>query len=117
MKLILNTHNISLTEAIEDHVRGRIEKLEHIETHAMSVRVNLEFDKNSLPEKQFRCSMKLSFSGPDVFAEDTENDMYAAIDLVTQKVQAQIRKRHSKFKARNHSEAIEVKEASEEASA
>jgi putative sigma-54 modulation protein len=52
--------------------------------------------------------------GPDIFAEDCENDLYAAIDLVTKKLEQQLRKRHSKFKARNHStRGKEIRRASE----
>ena len=48
-------------------------------------------------ERQFKCSMRLSVPGPDLYAIDVEGDMYAAIDLVTKKIEGQIRKRHSKY--------------------
>ncbi len=38
-----------------------------------------------------------------------EDDLYAAIDLATKKIQAQIRKRHSKFKAKNTRVAASAK--------
>ena len=43
--------------------------------------------------------MRLAVRGPDLFAEDRESDLYAAIDCVTKKIEQQIRKRHSKRKA------------------
>jgi putative sigma-54 modulation protein len=43
--------------------------------------------------------------GPDLYAEDAETDLYAAIDLVSKKIEQQIRKRHNKYKARKHGEA------------
>jgi ribosomal subunit interface protein len=46
--------------------------------------------------------MRLSVPGPDLFAEDVESDLYTAIDLVSKKVEQQIRKRHNKYKARKH---------------
>ena len=30
MKLILSTHNVTLTKAIEEHVLARLEKLDHL---------------------------------------------------------------------------------------
>jgi putative sigma-54 modulation protein len=53
--------------------------------------------------------------GPDLYAEDWEIDLYAAIDLVMKKIEQQIRKRHSKYKARNHSEASQGKRRRQEA--
>src|SRR4051812_22413040 len=105
MKLILSTHNVTLTKSIEDHVMNCIDKLDHLDRWAINARVTLEHDNTKATDKQFSCSMRLSVPGPDLFAEDSESDLYAAIDLVTKKIEQQIRKRHSKYKARNHSEA------------
>ena len=53
--------------------------------------------------------------GPDLFAEDTESDLYPAIDLVAKKIEQQIRKRHNKYKARKHGEASQSKRRRQEA--
>ena len=82
MKLILSTHNVTLTKAIEDHILGRLDKLEHLDRWAIDARVTLEHDNSRIPEKQFSCSMRLGVRGPDLFAEDRENDLYAAIDKI-----------------------------------
>ena len=105
MKLILSTHNVTLTKAIEEHVMTRIDKLDHLDRFAINARVTLEHDNTKAVDRQFSCSMRLMVPGPDLFAEDSESDLYAAIDLVTKKIEQQIRKRHSKYKSRNHSEA------------
>jgi putative sigma-54 modulation protein len=115
MKLILSTHNVTLTKAIEDHILKRIEKLEHLDRFAIDARVTLEQDNLKAPERQFTCSMRLNMPGPDLFAEDAESDLYAAIDLVTKKIEQQIRKRHSKYKAKKHTEASRTKRRRQEA--
>jgi putative sigma-54 modulation protein len=109
MKLVLTTHNITLTDAIESHIVSRIEQIEHLEPRAIDARVVIEHDHAKVPERQFKCSMRVTEPGPDLFAEDAETDLYAAIDLVAKKIEQQIRKRHSKFKARNHSDAAKSK--------
>jgi putative sigma-54 modulation protein len=109
MKFILSTHNITLTKAIEDHILGRIEKLEHLNRRALEARVIIEHDHTRGPEKAFKCSMRLAVRGPDLYAEDVEGDLYAAIDLVAKKMETQIRKRRSKVKARKHTEAASIK--------
>ena len=115
MKLILSTHNLTLTKAIEDHLIARIEKLDHLDRRAVDARVTLEHDHKRAQEKQFICSMRLAMPGPDLFAEDAESDLYVAIDLVTKKMEQQIRKRHNKYKARKHTEAARTKRKRQEA--
>jgi putative sigma-54 modulation protein len=102
MNMILSTHNVTLTKAIEEHIISRVEKLEHLDKFATSARVTIEHDAAKAPERQFSCSLRLSLPGPDLFAEDVQSDLYAAIDLVAKKVEQQLRKRHNKSKARKH---------------
>ena len=110
MKLILDSHNIELTEAIKDHVSGCIHKFEHMNQRALEARVNLERDHVGLPGNKYKCTMHLYFKGTDMFAEDHESDLYAAIDLVTKKVHQQLRKRHSKIITRHHTGAAKAKQ-------
>jgi len=115
MKFILTTHNVTLTKAIEDHVLVRIEKLEHFDRWAVDARVNMEHDNTKAPERQFKCSIRLGVRGPDLYAEDHDGDLYAAIDKVTKKIEQQIRKRHNKNKARKHKNASRTKRERQEA--
>ncbi len=115
MKLILSTHNVTLTKAIEDHIISRIEKLEHLDPTAIDARVIFEFDNLKAPDRQFTCSIRLSVPGPDLFAEDSESDLYAAMDLVTKKMEQQLRKRHGKIKATYHTLASRSKRTRQEA--
>lgn len=114
MKLILSTHNVTLTKAIEDHILARLDKLEHLDHYTVDARVTIEHDKTRAPERQFCCSMLLRMRGPDLFAEDHESDLYVAIDKVTKKIEQQIRKRHNKRKAIKHTVASRVKRRRQE---
>jgi len=115
MKLILSTHNVTLTKAIEDHILARLDQLAHLDRFALDARVILEHDTSKATDRQFKCSIRLRMPGPDLFAEDTESDLYPAIDLVAKKIEQQIRKRHNKYKARKHGEAAQSKRRRQEA--
>lgn len=115
MKFILTTHNVTLTKAIEDHILARIDKLEHYDRWAIDARVSLEHDHTRTPERAFTCSIRLGVRGPDLFAADSDEDLYAAIDKSSKKIEQQIRKRHSKDKARKHTDASRTKRARQEA--
>jgi putative sigma-54 modulation protein len=117
MKLILSTHNVTLTKTLEDRVVKRLEQLGHLEGRVVDARVTLEHDHKRAPENKFCCSMQLAMRGPDLFAEAHDADLYAAIDLVAKKIEQQIRKRHNKIKARKHKDAARLKQAKREAAA
>jgi putative sigma-54 modulation protein len=115
MKFILSAHNVTVTKALEDHILGKLEKLEHFDRWAVDARVTLDHDNTKAPEKQFKCSVRLGVRGPDLFAEDVESDLYTAIDLVFKKIEQQIRKRHNRRKASKHTEASLLKRRRQEA--
>lgn len=115
MKFILTTHNLTLTKAIEDHILDKLEKLEHIDRWLIDARVTLEHDHTRTPEKAFKCSVRLGVRGRDLYAEDKQDDLYAAVDLAVKKIEQQIRKRHNKTKATRHGEAAVKKRTRQEA--
>lgn len=109
MKFILTTHNLTLTKAIEDHILDKLEKLEHIDRWLIDARVTLEHDHTRVPDRAFKCSVRLGVRGNDLFAEDKQNDLYAAVDAAVKKLEQQIRKRHNKTKATRHGDAAQAK--------
>ena len=115
MKLILSTHNLTLTKAIEDHILEKLDKLEHLDRWSIDARVTIEHDHTRDTKKQLGCSIRLGVRGPDLFAVDHESDLYAAIDIVAKKIEQQIRKRHSKSKAKKSTAARTKKKRQESA--
>jgi putative sigma-54 modulation protein len=117
MKLIISTHNIKLSDAIEKHILDRIDKLEHFDRWTVDARVILEHDHTRVPEKQFSCSVRMSVRGPDLFAEAADSDLYVAIDKVTTKIELQLRKRHEKRVGRKQKEGAKSKVSRQRAGA
>jgi putative sigma-54 modulation protein len=117
MKFIVTPHKLTLTKAIEDHILGKIEKIEHLDKNATSARVAVDHDKTKAPDKQFSCSVLLTMPGQEIFADDSQADLYTAIDLVCKKLQQQLRKRHGKDKAIKHTEGAKGKEDTRTAAA
>lgn len=113
MKLVLSTHNVTLTKAIEDHIVDKIEKLEKLDRFAIDARVTIEHDHTRVPERQFKCAIRLTVPGPDFYAEDAQSDLYSAIDLVMKKLEMQIRKHQSRLKARKKTMASRAKASSQ----
>jgi len=111
MKLILSTHNVTLTDAIEQHVLHRLEHVEHMDRWLLDARVTLEKDHTAhQPDRQYKCGVRLGIRGNDLYGESRHADLYTAIDVATKKVEGQIRKKHNFAKAKKHKLASRQKE-------
>jgi len=96
MQIHLSPRHIRLTSAIHAYVA---QKISHLEGHAdqqeiMAAHVVLMHDENA--KKPYTVKVHLAMPGPDIHGEDTEQDLYAAIDKVYDKLYAQLRKRKTR---------------------
>jgi putative sigma-54 modulation protein len=96
MQIHLSPRNIALTGAIHAFIA---EKMTHLEEHGeeiLAAHIVLLHDQNK--KKPFVVKVHLAIPGPDIFSEDAEADLYAAIDSVVDKLAAQISKRKTREK-------------------
>jgi putative sigma-54 modulation protein len=101
MKTQIKGRNVTVTDALQDYAN---EKIEHVHKLLQQrkidevTRVELELlvEKNpSIPEP---CVAEATVftRGPVIRARESSTDMYAAIDLVTDKLQRRVKKYHDK---------------------
>ena len=95
MQLNLTGHHIEITDSLRQYVT---EKLERIERH---------FDKVTnthviltVENVRHKAEATIHMTGNNVFAENTQDDMYAAIDGLIDKLDRQVKK--YKEKITNH---------------
>lgn len=86
--------NIEVTQAIRDYVEKRISKLEKYFEKDMknTAHVNLRV----YPDKQAKVEVTIPLPYLTLRAEEVSNDLYASVDLVTDKLERQIRKYKTK---------------------
>ncbi len=94
MNYNIRGENIEVTPAIREYVEKKIAKLEKYftETPNANVHVNLKTYNNN------RSKVEVTIPMPNLVlrAEEDHEDMYAAIDLITDKLERQIRKHKTK---------------------
>ena len=96
MQIHLSPRNIALTAAIHSFIA---DKMSHLEEHGVQIiaaHIVLLHDQNK--KKPFSVKVHLAVPGPDIFSEDAESDLYAAIDTVVHKLAMQLSKRKTKHK-------------------
>ena len=86
--------NIEVTPAIRDYVESKIERVERYFSEDLNANanVNLRIYNNKLAKVEVTIPMK----NITLRAEERHNDMYAAIDLIADKLERQIRKHKTK---------------------
>lgn len=95
MQIHLSPRHLVLTAAIHSHVAEKVEHLETITDRIIAAHVVLLRDETKT--KQYVVKIHLAVPGPDVHAEDSETDLYAAIDKTVTKLAQQLRKRKTKL--------------------
>ena len=98
MQIHLSPRHLTLTAAIHSYVAGKIGHLEELSSEIMAAHVVLFHDERKNPKKSYTVKVHVAVPGPDIHAEDSEADLYAAIDKVLDKVAQQLRKRKTKLK-------------------
>lgn len=94
MQINLHGHHLELTDPIKSYVNDKFARLSRHFDHITSTQVTLSVEKN-----RQKAEATIRFSGGEVFADCTDGDMYAAIDLLIDKLDRQILKHKEKIKA------------------
>lgn len=95
MQIHLSPRHLTLTAAIHGYVAEKISHIEPLADNIMAAHVVLVHDETKT--KRHTVKVHLAMPGPDIHAEDTEDDLYAAIDKVVDKLSMQLRKRKTKL--------------------
>ena len=90
--------NIEVTPAIRDYVESKIEKVERYFNEELdaNANVNLKVYNNN----QTKVEVTIPMKNLTLRAEERHNDMYAAVDLIIDKLESQIRKHKTKVNRR-----------------
>jgi putative sigma-54 modulation protein len=110
MKLVLQSKNIEITDAIRDYVNHKIEKAaSHFDKIATQIDVNLSIAKNPRIAASQVAEVTIYANGAVIRAEEASEHLYASIDLVADKISRQLRK-YKERSFSNKKNLTEVKE-------
>ncbi|MFE8701651.1 ribosome hibernation-promoting factor, HPF/YfiA family [Cytobacillus sp. FJAT-54145] len=94
MNYNIRGENIEVTPAIREYVEKKIAKLERYFTETPEANVNVNLKTYS--DKKSKVEVTIPMPQLVLRAEEAHEDMYAAIDLITDKLERQIRKHKTK---------------------
>lgn len=99
MQINLTGHHVDITSSIRDYVSGKVGRLERHFDHVIDVHVVLTVEK-----LRHKAEANLLLSGNKIYADAIEEDMYAAIDALIDKLDRQVVKHKEKVKDHHRSE-------------
>jgi putative sigma-54 modulation protein len=95
MNLNVSGHHLEVTPAIQSYVRSKLERIARHFDQVIDAHVILSVDK--LRQK---AEVTLHVSGKDLHCESEEDDLYAAIDLLVDKLDRQVLRHKGKRQER-----------------
>ena len=106
MNLQISGHHLEITPALHDYVTSKLERVTRHFDNVIDVNVILSVDK--LKQK---AEVTVHLSGKDIFVESIDEDLYAAIDSLADKLDRQIQKYKQKLQDHHRGEKMNHAEA------
>jgi putative sigma-54 modulation protein len=97
MNINITGHHVEVTPALHDYVIGKLDRVIRHFDHVTSVHVVLSVQK--LNQK---AEITLHVKGKDIYADAEDGDLYAAIDLLADKLDRQVLKHKGKVSSHGH---------------
>lgn len=101
MQLNVSGHHVEVTDSLRNYVDAKMEKLERHFDRITNMNVILSVEK--LRQK---AEATIHISGGEIFADAEQDDLYAAIDLLADKLDRQLIKKKEKIKDHKHRAAV-----------
>ncbi|MEF8730248.1 MAG: ribosome-associated translation inhibitor RaiA [Accumulibacter sp.] len=92
MNLQVSGHHLEVTPALHEYVTGKLERITRHFDNVIDVSVILSVDK--LKQK---AEVTVHLAGKDVYVESVDEDLYAAVDGLVDKLERQVQKYKQKL--------------------
>jgi putative sigma-54 modulation protein len=102
MQINITGHHVEITPALRDYVNNKMQKIHRYFNNITNVHVILEVDKKF----QQKAEARMNIARAEIFAQAEADDMYAAIDLLMDKLDRQVIKHKEKMNNHGNGEDI-----------
>ncbi len=108
-KLILRGIHLDLSDTMRSAFHEKVGRLLRHEPRIDRVRIDVDMDKTKGAQAHFVAKGQIEISGPDMVASVDSDSAYKSVDLLMDKLDGLLRKRHSALKEkRHHPHAVEL---------
>jgi putative sigma-54 modulation protein len=104
MQISVTGQHLEITDSLRDYVTSKLEKLERYFDKVTNVHAVLTVEK-----QRQQAEATIHVNGGNLFANAEDEDMYAAIDALVDKLDRQIKKHKEKLSDHHRSEGAQKK--------
>lgn len=101
MQIVISGKNIKVTDSLREYVENKIGRIKKYFDHVIEIDVNLSVQKTKSKEERCIIEVTLWANGVSLRGEETQGDLYAAIDMVADKLEKQIKRYKERIKSRH----------------
>ena len=110
MNVLITGHHIDLTPAIRDYVETKLDRVVSHFDQVIDVAVILGVEAPAEKEKRQRAEATMRIKGDVIHAESYAENLYAAIDLMVDKLERQVQKIKGKVQGHRQESAKRMPE-------
>ncbi len=111
MNLKISGHHLEVTPALREYVITKLEKVLRHFDQVIDGNVVLSVDNQKEKDKRQKVEISLHLKGKDIFIESANGDLYAAIDLMVDRLDRQVVRHKSRIQDHQHA-PIKLQETS-----
>lgn len=115
MNILITGQHLDLTPAIREYVETKLDRVIRHFDQVIDIAVILGVDTPSDKERRHRAEVNLRIKGDVLHAESRAEDLYAAIDLLVEKLDRQVLKVKEKIKGHRQTSIKHILEPGAEA--
>jgi putative sigma-54 modulation protein len=102
MNLTISGHHLEVTPALREYVRTKMDRVLRHFDQVVDVTVLLTVENLKEKERRKKAEVTVHVKGKDLFAEQSHEDLYAAIDQLMDKLDRQVVRYKDKLQDHHH---------------
>lgn len=115
MKLLIQGNNITVTDSIHDYVQQKLEKaVKHFQNITTKIDVHLSVNSHARVVDKHKAEVTVYANGTVIRAQEGSENLYASVDLVSDKIARQLRKYKEKQLHKKTHAQVKTKDILEE---
>ena len=102
MNLTISGHHLEVTPALREYVVNKLDRVMRHFDQVVDINVVLSVEKQKEKERRQKVEVNLHVKGRDIHVEHANEDLYAAVDQLVDKLDRQVGKHKTRMQDHHH---------------
>jgi putative sigma-54 modulation protein len=102
MNLTISGHHLEVTPSLRSYVQAKLDRITRHFDQVVDVKVLLSIENETEKERRQKAECNIHVKGSDMFAECANEDMYAAVDELMDKLDRQVVRHKDRLQNHHH---------------